>query len=93
LSLTYKIKKIIDKEKIEYLENSILFCAVRMMYRGGMLLIEINQPYVGAYCLYYSKKLFGYKGLRSERESYENLEKSINSVIKTLNAEVKLILI
>jgi hypothetical protein len=93
MSLGLKTIKFLENQKIEYLENSILFCAVRMLYRAGMLFIENHQTYVGAYCLYYAKKLFEHKALRTEKDSYDTLETTITSVLKTLTSEVKLFLI
>ncbi len=52
--VVYKIINFLNKTQIEKLEGNILFCAVRVIYRGGSLLIVKNKPYVGAFLLYYA---------------------------------------
>ncbi len=92
LGLAVKMFKFLNKQKLDLLDSAVLFCAVRMLYRGGSIMIENNFPYVGAYCYYFAKKLFECKGLRAERDSYETLEKAIKEVLKTLTDEVIIIL-
>jgi hypothetical protein len=89
--VVYKIINFLNKTQIEKLEGNILFCAVRVIYRGGSLLIGKNKPYVGAFLLYYAKKLFAYRALREEKESYDVIEGAIQNVIKEITEEMKLV--
>ncbi len=88
LSLSYKIFKFLNNEKIELMETTILFCSVRMLYRGGSIMVENNFPYIGAYCFYFAKKLFDYRALRGETDSLETLEKAIKNVLNTISKDV-----
>lgn len=85
LHITFKL---LHEENFKLLETNSLFCLVRILYRCGSILIENKFYLVAAYCFNNAKKLFEYKNLRLERDSYETLETAIKSVLNTISQEV-----
>lgn len=89
-SVVNKVLKYMAREKVELFEQAVLFCIVRMLYRGGSLMLENKQIYLAAFCLYYAKKLFEFKALRAEKESYETLENTIKPLLSDITTEVRI---
>jgi hypothetical protein len=89
LCFVKKALKILDNTKLNNLETTAAFCLIRILYRGGMLLSEMNEPYMASYLFFTARNIFEEKNLtRIESESYETLETAFTSVLKEISADV-----
>ena len=92
LSQAKKILKFMNKNKLDTLESSILFCLVRVLYRAGSLLIELKQKYLAALLLYDAKRLFELRQMRDEKDSsLSTLEDTLKPLIKSITVDLSTI--
>jgi hypothetical protein len=89
LAQVEKIFRFLKKNRLETLEASLILCIIRVLYRGGSLLIELKKKYTAAYLLYEAKRLFELRQMRDERESsLTTLEDTLKPLLKDITADV-----
>lgn len=88
LSFIKKSLKALNGIKLNSLEPNTVFCLIRIFYRAGILLSELNQIYLSCFCMYEAKNLFEEKDIRSERESRDTLDTQFANALKEVSKDV-----
>lgn len=87
LYILSKVIHILNKSKLDSLDNATLLCCVRMLYRGGSVLVDSKQLYIAAYSFYYAKKLFDQKCMRGERDALDTLDKTLKPLLTDIGSQ------
>lgn len=92
LAQVEKIFRFMKKNKLETFEANIILCIIRVLYRGGSLLIELKKKYTAAYLLYEAKRLFDLRQVREERESnLTTLDDTLKPLLKEITVDINTI--
>jgi hypothetical protein len=83
-----KAVKYSSQKGLNKLEPNSAFCIIRIMFRTGTILQDAKNLYLAAKCFFEAKNIFEEKDIRTERESYETLERSFSEVLKDIGGDV-----
>jgi hypothetical protein len=89
LSTVKKVKRFLNKVKLETLSKEVLFFSIRILFRAGNLMKDINKKGIALICLLTGKELFELRAMKDERPNLTAFMDSLNPLIESLRSDFK----
>jgi len=89
--LIFKIKKYLENNDVRNLDFSVVFCIIRVLYRGALVKLNYSENLLCINLLKESLDLFDEGNITNEKNSKETINTLFRDTLEKFKQEVKLI--